>query len=425
MIELKGQFAKAKIFTEDIDNASMDQIKELLNTNLAQDSKIRIMPDVHAGADNVIGLTMTIKDKLAPSLIGADIGCGIALYELRYEQPVSLKNLDNVIRNFIPFGYFKRVTPTHSIPDLTYTAELKADVDRNAISIAARTGYATLGGGNHFIEAYYKNENTIYLSVHTGSRTLGGMIYKFYQHQARNRSYDVFMQQRQSIIQRLKYEKRDHLISEELEKHKIEYQDRFNTDKSVKYIDGEVLENYLHDMNILNRYAYDNRRGIVEEIAQHSGAHMFIELVDKPHNYVETYEGVTYLRKGSQSAYPDEAVLIPINMRDGVILGNAEGNEDWNYSFPHGAGRVLSRSQAKAQIGLGEFYNSMRGVYTTSLGADTLDEAPMAYKTIESILQNVVPELKEGYQILKPIYNFKGGSERPTRKVYDEEEKQK
>jgi len=414
MKEYKGKFAKAKVFTDTADYETISQIKDLLNSHLSKDSKVRIMSDTHAGAGNVIGLTMTLNDKIAPSLIGSDIGCGISLVTLKYDKDIDLKKFDEVIHKEIPYGYLKReknignngVEPF--LKSLILSLRCEKELGYDYLHAIAKSGFATLGGGNHFIELY-KGETYYYLSVHTGSRTLGGAVYKYYQKKAKNLAYDRFLEERQTIIKTLKENGKEQSISNELETHKKEYFKTYNVDKEIKYLVGKDKDDYLHDMRAVQEYARLNRIFIESEIISNYDENILIYgRIDKPHNYIDLDRGI--LRKGSQSALKNEDVIIPINMRDGVIVGKGLGNEDWNYSAPHGAGRLLSRSQAKQQLNVEDFKNDMKNVYSTTVGQETLDEAPNAYKSIDEILENIKDNV-EITKILKPIYNFKGGKE--------------
>lgn len=419
MKELKGKFSTAKVFTDTADYETISQIKELLNSHLSNGSKVRIMPDTHAGKDNVIGLTMTLNDKIAPNLIGSDIGCGISLMPLATKNDIDLKRFDEVIHDNIPYGYLKReknIKDKNVYPYLEIEIEnLKCSkiIDVDYLKSITKSGLATLGGGNHFIELYKNDEGNYFLSIHTGSRTLGGVVYKHYQKKAKNKAYETFLEERQHIIKEHKENGKEQEISIALEQHKKEYLKMHNTDKSIKYLSGQDMEDYLHDMKIVQEYARYNRFYIAHEIISYYGGIAFKDGdIDKPHNYIDVEYKI--LRKGSQSGLKNEDVIIPINMRDGVIVGKALGNEDWNYSVPHGAGRVLSRSQAKAQLNVKDFENDMKGIYSTTVGIETLDEAPSVYKPINEILENIKGNVEVKY-ILKPIYNFKGGKEYKTK----------
>lgn len=414
MITIKGKFSEAKVFVDTLDSESYKQILLLCNQEVSQGSTIRIMPDVHAGKDNVIGLTMTLTPyaKVAPSLIGSDIGCGVSLSKFQVDGEIDLKELDELIREHIPYGYLKREKEilsvyhnnyAYNIPNLTCAKAL----DIEYLMSIAKSGIGTLGGGNHFIELY-KHDDWYYISVHTGSRTLGGAVYKHYQSKAKKYSYIKFLDDRQELIKELKLSGREQNIQNELANQKQEYLKTHNIDDEIPYLTGDDLRDYIHDMNIVQVYAMINRSAIIEEIIDRLPITEYRVVDDKPHNYIDTMNLI--LRKGSQSATKGETVIIPINMRDGVIVGKAKGLVDWNMSAPHGAGRVLSRGQAKQQLDIEEFREQMKDIYSSTVGEETLDEAPNAYKSINDILESIKESVDIDY-ILKPIYNFKGGKE--------------
>lgn len=415
MIKVIGQFNTATIMTDVIDDESYKQILSLCNQELSQGSQIVIMPDVHAGKDNVIGLTMTINithSMVAPSLIGSDIGCGVSLSKFKLDKELDLKEFDELIREHIPFGYFKRekeiLSKAHNnydykISKLSCVKELGLDY----LMKIAREGIGTLGGGNHFIELY-KDDEWYYIAVHTGSRTLGGAVYKYHQSKAKKHSYVDFIQKRQDLISELKQQGREKDISFELKKQKEQYLKEHNLDDEIPYLKGYDLIDYLHDISIVQTYAFINRSAIIEEIIDRLPITEYQTIEDKPHNYIDTEHLI--LRKGSQSANKNETVLIPINMRDGLIVGKSKGLFEWNFSAPHGAGTVLSRGQAKQQLDLEEFKNQMQGIYSSTIGEETIDEAPNAYKSLDEILENIKENVDVEY-ILKPVYNFKGGKE--------------
>ncbi len=414
MITIKGKFSEAKVFVDNLDSESYKQILSLCNQEISQGSTIRVMPDVHAGKDNVIGLTMTLTPyaRVAPSLIGSDIGCGVSLSKFKIDGELDLKELDGLIREHIPYGYLKRekeiLSVSHNnygytIPELNCAKELGVDY----LMSIAKSGIGTLGGGNHFIELY-KHDGWYYISVHTGSRTLGGAVYKHYQSKAKKHSYLRFLDERQELIKELKLSGREQDIQNELLKQKQEYLKTHNIDDEIPYLIGDDLRDYIHDMRIVQIYAMINRSAIIEEIVDRLPITEYRVVDDKPHNYIDTMNMI--LRKGSQSAKKNEPVIIPINMRDGVIVGKAKGLIDWNLSAPHGAGRVLSRGQAKQQLDIEEFKEQMKDVYSSTVGEETIDEAPNAYKSIDDILESIKESVDIGY-IFKPIYNFKGGKE--------------
>ncbi len=393
MFEISGKYNTATVFTNNIEDEAIEQIKNLCNQEFSKTSKIRVMPDVHAGAGCTIGTTMTISDKVVPNLVGVDIGCGMELVLLK-ERAINLEDLDKTIRKNVPSGFETRVTPHKYINNI----DLDSLFCINYINKKrAETSIGTLGGGNHFIEMNRDDEGNIYLVVHSGSRNLGKQVADYYQRLA-IKKLSSHLDERKEIIQKLKSEGRESEIQSVLKELFFE-----NTPKNLSYLSGEDLDRYLHDMNIVQQFALWNRKAIVDTIVES----LDLKIEDSfttIHNYIEIETKI--LRKGAISAKKGEIVLIPINMRDGSLICEGLGNEDWNFSAPHGAGRLMSRTKAKATITLNEFKNSMSGIYTTSINSDTIDEAPMAYKPIEEIVEFT----KESVKILKhikPIYNFK------------------
>ena len=368
MIELKGKYAQAKVFTDVVDNASISQVISLLNQPYAQGSRIRMMPDIHAGAGCTIGTTMTIRDRICPNLVGVDIGCGMETIRMK-EKRIELQKLDKLIRQSIPSGFAIQSKP-HRFAEQADLEDLKCgkyvNLDR------ARKSIGTLGGGNHFIEANRDDEGNIYIVIHSGSRHLGKEIAEFYQ----NAGFKALQEQGSDIP------------------------------KPLAYVDGWLMEDYLHDMRIAQRFADLNRKAMVDIIVKGMGLHV-VEQFTTVHNYIDLTEGI--LRKGAVSAQAGERLLIPINMRDGSLICVGKGNEDWNCSAPHGAGRLMSRSEAKSSFTVSEFKKQMEGIYTTSVGQSTLDECPMAYKSMADIVDNIEPTV-EIQSVIKPMYNFKAGN---------------
>jgi tRNA-splicing ligase RtcB (3'-phosphate/5'-hydroxy nucleic acid ligase) len=449
MIELIGRFGTAKVFNDYTDGETQSQIIKIMNSNLAINSKVRIMPDTHAGKGGPIGLTMTIVDKVSPSLVGADISCGIALYTSPILKDVKIEDLDTTIHEAVPTGYKLNTIDwgniSSSVPNHIYDWLYKlisrlrcVSNDSKDINIKlqlseafkkALRGFGTLGGGNHFIELYngFNENDPLILSVHTGSRSIGGYVYKYYERRSNNESYNVFMKERTELLEKLKSEGRFSEISGLLAEHKKEFQKTSSIDSSITYLEGELMNDYIHDVGILNEYAERSRHRIVFNIIKHYAKEyknidipdetydetldIARTIVDKPHNYIDVDRMI--LRKGSQSS--ENFVIIPINMRDGVIVGkftNSSIEEDWNFSAPHGAGRKLTRTAAKNTLSVDDFRKQMKGIYSTTISEDTLDEAPDAYKSIDEIKESILGSISIEH-VLKPIYNFKGGSEMP------------
>jgi len=354
-----------------IEQEAISQIINLLNQEFVQGSQIRIMPDTHAGAGCTIGTTMTITDKVVPNLVGLDIGCGMETVILR-DTHVELQQLDKVIHEHIPAGFSIRRKP-HMFMEEVNLNELRCS---NQVNLnRAELSLGTLGGGNHFIELDKDDDGRLWLVVHSGSRNLGKQVAEYYQKAA----------------------------AKNLEKKRIK------VDKNLAFAEGQLFDDYIHDMAITQRYAELNRKAIVREIVKQ----MKFKVEDSfttIHNYIETSPSqgldTRILRKGAISAKAGERVLIPINMRDGSLICIGRGNPDWNYSAPHGAGRRMSRSAAKGSITLSQFKESMEGIYSSTLNKSTIDEAPFAYKPMDEITANIA-DTAEIIQIIKPLYNFK------------------
>ncbi len=398
MIELNGKYNTAKVFTNNIDSASVSQIIELCSQEFTIGEKIRMMPDVHAGVGCVIGTTMTITDKIVPNLVGVDIGCGMATVLIK-EKHMELMQLDKLIRRTIPSGFAIRSTP-HKLAEEAYICALRC-ADKIDLRRAERS-VGTLGGGNHFIEAD-RGEKGIYIVIHSGSRHLGAEVAKYYQQQAVKQLEHSGDGKIHELIDSLKAQGREKDISRELKK--LESTKRITVPKNLAYVSGQLFEDYIHDMKIVQHFAVLNRRAMMTEIIR--GMKLTpVEQFTTIHNYIDTENMI--LRKGSVSAQAGEKLIIPINMRDGSLICTGKGNPDWNFSAPHGAGRLMSRSEAKHSFTVSEFKKQMEGIYTTSVSQGTLDECPMAYKGMNDILDNI-GDTAEVNEIIKPIYNFKAG----------------
>lgn len=390
-----------KIFTENIEQEALNQIYTLIKQPAFEDCKVRIMPDVHAGVGCVIGFTADFGDKVIPNIVGVDIGCGMLIVELG-KIDIDFEQLDKTIRERVPSGknvHDGRVVRFNELQDLHCYRELK-----NTKRLERSIG--TLGGGNHFIEIDTDIHNNKYLIIHSGSRNLGKQVAEYYQ------KFAIEIMQGKDKL----YEMQEKLIADykaqgkrkEIEKAIKELHRKFNPNpldipKELCYLTGKYKEQYLHDMQICQKFAVKNR----EEIARAILSEMELQSIssfETIHNYIEF--GSNMVRKGAISAKKNEMLLIPINMRDGCIVGIGKGNEDWNYSAPHGAGRIMSRSKAKEMVSLDEFRQSMEGIYTTSVNQSTIDESPMVYKTIDEIIENI-KDTVEIVKIIKPIYNFK------------------
>jgi len=400
MIELQGKFAAAKVFTDVVDNESISQVINLLNQPYIEGSRVRMMPDIHAGAGCTIGTTMTITDKICPNLVGVDIGCGMETIRIK-EPHIEPQKLDKVIRAGIPSGFEIHNKP-HRFAENIDLSELycskKTNIDRAYKSIG------TLGGGNHFIEANKDDDGNIYIVVHSGSRHLGLEIASFYQEAAYHSLTSYGKEELEAVIEELKASGRQKEIQSVLKTMKAKHSP---VPKALAYVEGELFEQYLHDMKIAQRFASLNRKAMVDTIVKGMGFHV-VEQFTTVHNYIDVDHMV--LRKGAVSAQAGEKLLIPINMRDGSLICTGKGNEDWNCSAPHGAGRLMSRSAAKETFTVSEFKKQMDGIYTTSVNRSTLDECPMAYKNMEDIVNNIEPTVAIN-TVIKSIYNFKAGAE--------------
>lgn len=397
MIEIKGKFGEAKVFTDNMEQEAQAQVIEVLNQSFIEGSKIRIMPDTHAGAGCVIGTTMTIQEKVVPNLVGVDIGCGMETIRIRDKEIDPIK-LDEVIRKIIPAGFDIRAKEHNYVKFINFDglkSKDKLNINRAKLSIG------TLGGGNHFIEVNKDEEGNIYLVIHSGSRNLGKQIAEYYQETAYKELANL-NGKRKEIILELKAQGREQEISNALNN-----LPNPEIKKELAYLKGQSFQDYINDMQITQLFAVYNRKAIVDEIIN-AMDWVIEEQFTTIHNYIDMDNMI--LRKGAISAQKDEKVLIPINMRDGSIIATGLGNPDWNYSAPHGAGRLMSRSKAKELIKLADFQKSMEGIYTTSVSESTIDESPFAYKPMDEILNNIKDTVKIN-KIIKPIYNFKASTE--------------
>lgn len=400
MIEVKGKFNTAKIFTDVIDNASLGQVKSLCDQEFAAESKIRMMPDIHAGAGCTVGTTMTIKDKVVPNLVGVDIGCGMEIVKIR-ESRMIFQKLDKFIRENIPSGLEVRKT-NHKYLIRTNLSDLLCQGNINMAR--AEKSIGTLGGGNHFIEVDQDSDGALYIVVHSGSRHLGLEVAQYYQEEGYNRlvkqnnSVDESVNK---IIEKMKIEGKTTEISSFLQK--VKTSKKIALSKMLAYVSGDLFEQYINDMKIVQNYAAVNRQAMIDDIVKGMKLHVEKQFTTI-HNYIDINKMI--LRKGAVSADKGEIFLIPINMRDGSLICVGKGNEDWNYSAPHGAGRLMSRAEAKNSYTLSEFKKQMQGIYSTSINVSTLDECPMAYKSMADIVDNITPTA-EIIKIIKPVYNFK------------------
>ena len=393
MLPLQGKYNSAKVFTDNIDQETIGQIINFLNLEFIKDSKIRIMPDCHKGKGCVVGTTLTVKDKIIPGMIGVDIGCGMYAVKLQ-ETEIDLQKLDKVINEKIPSGGSLRSQSNYSFPTL------KNMYCRVNLDLASRS-IGTLGGGNHFIEVDKDSNGNLWLVIHSGSRHVGTEVCMFYQKTGYKVLRENFIQEKiDATIPKLK----EKGLTKDIENTIKVIQMQFPpVPEELAYIEGNLFDNYLNDMRITQDYAANNRKVMADIIIRELGLHV-VESFDTPHNYVDVDNMI--LHKGSISAQLGERSIIPMNMRDGSLLCVGKGNEDWNYSAPHGAGRMFSRAEAKELIDLEEYKKSMEGIYTSSVLESTVDESPFVYKPIEEIMKNI-KDTVEVTEIIRPIYNFK------------------
>ena len=399
MLEIKGKRNTAICYATKIDERATEQIKRMCDYEFTDGSRIRIMPDVHAGKGCTIGTTMTVTDKAVPNVVGVDIGCGMYTTNLG-NIDIDFEKLDEAA-HFIKSGMNVWDSPMEAF-DLT---ELRCYESLQKLSWLEGS-LGTLGGGNHFIEVDVASDGTKYLVIHSGSRNLGKQVAEIYQNRAidQHKGIDDYKREREEIIRTLKERGEANKIQTAIEelKTKTEHSEP-DMPEDLCYLSGEAFEDYLHDVEICQRFAKRNRELMTEIILDRTGMKA-VDSFHTIHNYIDTEEMI--LRKGAIAAHEGEKVLIPINMRDGSILAIGKGNPEWNYSAPHGAGRVMSRTQAIKNLSLDEYRKSMEGVYTTSVNEGTLDEAPMAYKSLADII-DVVADSVDVIEVLKPIYNFK------------------
>ena len=398
--------ADLKIFTENIEHEALNQIYTLVKQPAFSDCKIRIMPDVHAGAGCVIGFTADLGEKVIPNIVGVDIGCGMLTTNLG-NIDIDFEKLDNIIREYVPSGRKVHEEENSSVAsDIIEKLDCKEQL-KNIDWLKRSCG--TLGGGNHFIEVDKDSKNNKYLIIHSGSRNIGKQVAEIYQQMAIDdiSGKSNFKQDSEKLIAEYKKCKREREISNAIKELKQSY--KTNTTKiprELSYLVGKHREMYLHDMKLCQEFAEINRRTIQRIICYRMDWKVAkeTEQFQTIHNYIEN--DTNLVRKGAISAKMGERVLIPINMRDGCIFGIGKGNEDWNYSAPHGAGRTMSRSKAKESILLEEYQKAMAGIFTTSVNTSTIDESPMSYKTMDEIIGNI-KDTVEIVDIIKPIYNFK------------------
>ncbi len=393
-----------KIFSKNVESEALNQIYRIASDEAYKGNKIRIMPDVHGGADVPIGFTMEFKNCITPSFIGVDIGCGMLTIELD-STSIDLEKLDKVIHEYVPAGFsIHDETPKNidKIEKLLDDLKCKSTINKDR----ALKSLGTLGGGNHFIEVSKSSlTGKIYLIIHSGSRNLGVQICRHYENIAKSSNGSAELSKNiKKAIKELKKQGKQNLIQAKIKE--LKEAEAKKPKSTFNILIGKHLDDYLHDMKIAQLYASDNRKRMAKTILEKLNLQA-TEIIETIHNYIDFSTNI--IRKGSISAKKDELVVIPINMKEGSLLCIGKGNEDWNYSAPHGAGRVMSRSEAKKKLSLEDFKKEMEGIYTTCISSNTLDEAPMAYKTMNEIVSSIGETVKV-VDVLKPIYNFKANS---------------
>lgn len=402
MMTIYGKYTNAIVYADILDDKTKEQIKLLVDQDFMKDLKVRIMADCHAGAGCVIGTTLEIKDKIVPNLVGVDIGCGMLCVNLGKIQ-IDFEELDNFIHNNIPAG----MNVNEDITKANVVLEALKCINKINKITYLKKSLGSLGGGNHFIEIDVNSKDEYYLVIHTGSRNLGKQVAEIYQNKAIQYHEDRLFNKKEAInkvVTEYKKTGRQKEIKAEIQKIS-QMCIQLSMPKELCYLEGSDFNDYMYDMEMCQKFATENRIEIARRITNHLGLN--IDELDKfetIHNYINMNDKI--LRKGSISAYENEIVLIPMNMRDGCIIAKGKSNSDYNYSAPHGAGRVMSRGEAFRTLTVEDFKKSMEGIYTTTADETTLDESPFVYKPMESILNNI-KDTVDVLEIIKPVYNFK------------------
>ena len=397
MVEIKGKFNTAICYTPGLEELAASQIRSVCDQEAFRDCRIRIMPDVHAGKGCTIGTTMTIRDKIVPGMVGVDIGCGMETVQIA-EKEIDFQQLDELIRRQIPAGCEIRSAPH----------ELNGQIDLTQLRCApyvnlqrAERSIGTLGGGNHFIEIDRGEQGELFLVVHSGSRHLGTQVAEYYQNQGRMAMWGGARYQMDRMIAELRAQGRFQEIQPAIDELQKEHE--ISLPKDLAYVEGKLFDDYIHDMRIVQKFAELNRKAMTDVILNGMGL-TGVDEFTTVHNYIDTESMI--LRKGSVSAKKGEKILIPINMRDGSLICIGKGNEDWNCSAPHGAGRLMSRKLAPHNLSMEEYKAEMEGIWSSCVVENTLDESPMAYKPMNEIIEQIRPTA-EIIEKIKPVYNFK------------------
>lgn len=399
---IKGKYSDAKVFTHNIDEMTVSQIEGFLNEELTKEANVRIMPDCHAGKGAVIGTTMKVTDRVVPNLVGVDIGCGMLCVEIQ-KKDIDFGKLDAAIHALVPSG--------QAIRSDAHAFNGRIDLDNVLANFSKETAIqslGTLGGGNHFIEMNAAADGRLYLVIHSGSRHLGVKVANYHQKKA-IASLSTDKEGLEAMIDQLKNEGRHSEIHAAMKSYKST---KPVIPNDLAYLQGSLMEDYFNDLKIAQEYAKWNRAAMMQVLIEAMDLKE-VGRIDTVHNYIDLDHMI--LRKGAISARKNELVLIPINMRDGSLLAKGKGNDDWNQSGPHGAGRILSRTKAKQLLQLNDFTDTMKDVFTTSVSQDTIDESPFAYKTMQEIIDNTKDTI-EIQSILKPLYNFKAAEFQGWRK---------
>ena len=396
-MEIKGEFATAICYAKEMEDGAVEQIRTMCDQEFTDGCRVRIMPDVHAGKGCTIGTTMTIRGKAVPNVVGVDIGCGMYTTKLA-DKRIDFARVDEIC-HWIPSGMnvWESRRESFDLEQLRCFSKLKQKT-------WLRNSLGTLGGGNHFIEIDRSEDGTYWLVIHSGSRNLGKQVCEYYQQLAVDiaEGKEAYMESSPELIGQLKAEGRPQDIQKELDTLRLRLNHKTAPD-SLCHLEGQHLEDYLHDVKICQEFAVRNREiiaGLILKKADMTGLESFHTV----HNYIDTDEMI--LRKGAIAAHAGERVLIPINMRDGSIIAIGRGNEEWNFSAPHGAGRIMSRKAARDTLSLSDYREAMKGIYTTTATRETIDEAPMAYKRMEDII-DAIREAVDIVEIIRPVYNFK------------------